>query len=343
MAQIEPPGYCAGLGMIDLLSERLGGKALACSDERFSSMHDLVLAKESSFTPESFGPEGQIYSGWESGRNYKRSAAHEHDWCILRLGSAGVLHLADIDTSFFRGNYPSFAELEACGPESSEADVLAGRAKWTTILDRSPLKGHSHNFLSIKSQQAWRFLRLKIYPDGGVARLRIYGEVRADPAALAKGGDVELSSAALGGRGISASDMFYSPVNNMLWPGRAENMGQGWETARKRGPGNNWAIVQLGCPGRVSKICVDTNHFKHNAPESCAIFGVNAPGGRVDLLTMEGLEWRPLLERAKLRPHAENVFEGQSIAGGAPVSHVKLEIFPDGGVSRLRIFGTPER
>jgi allantoicase len=343
MSVIEKAGTVAGTGSIDLLDERLGGKALFCSDERFASMHNLVKHREPTFSPETFDDQGQVYSGWESGRNYKRKDSHEFDWCVLQLGATGRIDLVDIDTSFFRGNFPSFAELEGCcypnGAPSSDQSTWA----WTGLLGRSALKGHSHNFFSVKDNSAWTHLRIKSFPDGGIARLRAYGSVVNDPQKLAAAGEVELSSVLLGGQGVSASDMFYSPVSNMLYPGRAYNMGQGWETARKRGAGHNWAIIKLGVPGSIQSVEIDTNHFKNNAPESFSLEGVLSLNRPVDLLTADALNWSTVIERTSLEPHHQNRFSVGKSGAASQFSHVRLNIYPDGGVSRLRINGRAQQ
>jgi allantoicase len=340
MQSSDKPGVAAGFGSVDLLNERLGGRALACSDDRFASMHCLVQHKEPSFTPESFGDQGQIYSGWESGRNYRRSPDHVYDWCVLQLGAPGRIDLVDIDTSFFKGNYPAYAEIEACylKATSQDGDSLPwNNLPWRTILKRSPLKGHSHNLFSIKDERVYTHLRIKAFPDGGIARLRAYGEVRVDWTTMEANKDLELSSTVLGGAGVAASDMFYSPISNMLNPGRAENMGQGWETARKRGPGHNWAIIRLAHAGFISRLEVDTNHFKNNAPAACSVDAVCAVDSVVDFLTFEDFEWQTILPVIALKPHHQHWFELET---PQKCSHLRLNIYPDGGISRFRAFGS---
>ena len=69
-------------------------------------------------------------------------------------------------------------------------------------------------------------------------------------------------------------------MNNLLLPGRAENMGGGWETRRKRAPGHDWILIRLGARGTINTIEVDTNHFKGNYPDRCSLEGIDAPGAR---------------------------------------------------------------
>ena len=207
------------------------------------------------------------------------------------------------------------------------------------MLAKSPLSGNSHNYFAIPAgQQAWTHLRLNIFPDGGVARLRVYGEVAVNWAAAARRATaIDLASIRTGGLVLGASDMHFGARDNMIMPGRAKNMGDGWETRRRRGPGFDWAIVRLGAPGRIERIEIDTSHFKGNYPDSASIEGCLAPGARIEELAAAA--WRELLPQTKLRAHHRHFF-ARELRPIGPISHVRLNIYPDGGVSRLRIYGT---
>jgi allantoicase len=204
------------------------------------------------------------------------------------------------------------------------------------ILPKSPLRGDCDNFFAIDDERAWTHVRLNIYPDGGVARLHVFGDAAIDWPARARGGrSIDLACILNGGLVLRASDMHFGARDNMIMPGRARNMGDGWETRRRRGPGHDWAIIRLGTPGVITRLEIDTNHFKGNYPDRASIDGVLAPGASLEAL--DSVSWRPLLRETKLRPHQRHTFRPTGTA--SPVSHVRLNIFPDGGVSRLRVHG----
>jgi allantoicase len=227
----------------------------------------------------------------------------------------------DVETTHFTGNYP----------ESCAVDVGDGSA-WSELIPRSPLKGHSHNQFSASPRSAASHVRLRIYPDGGVARLRIYGEVAADWARLKRRGDVDLAAAEHGGLVVACSDMFYGSRHNLIMPGDATHMGDGWETRRRRGPGHDWTVVRLARPGAIRRIEIDTRHFKGNAPGACSLEGSRTGPDAAD--------WTALLERTPLEPHRQHSFEDDVRAIGE-VAYVRFNIFPDGGVGRLRLYGRP--
>lgn len=319
--------------LIDLASVRLGGAALRASDEFFAGKENLLSPQAPVFIADKYVDTGKWMDGWET----RRKREPGHDWCVIRLGRPGRIRGVDIDTSFFLGNYPEHASLEAC---RIEGDPDASTA-WTEILPISELQGGSHNRFAIAHDASWTHVRLNIFPDGGVARFRVYGEVTPDPKAFETTEPIDLASVELGGRAVLANDMFFSHPNNLIMPGRAANMGDGWETKRKRGPGHDWVIVKLATPGRLTRIEVDTNHFKGNFPESCSLEGCVAGDVPESFLASRSLAWEEILPRTKLQAHTRHFFESE-IASRKAFTHVRLNIFPDGGVSRLRLHGLPE-
>jgi allantoicase len=264
--------------------------------------------------------------GWES----RRRRTPGFDWCVVTLGARGVIRGVDVDTSFFTGNYPTHCSLDAADVSSAlaaSAYATAG-APWVPLLPKQELGGDRHNFFAIADERPWTHLRLNIFPDGGVARLRVYGEPAIDWSRVARSGKLlDLAAIQHGGIVVDASDRHYGSPNNMLMPGRAHNMGDGWETKRRRGPGHDWAIVRLGSPGTIEKVEIDTNHFKGNYPDRASLDGLLADGS-----------WVELLPERKLRAHHRHLFT-RELRTTAPVSRVRLNIYPDGGVSRLRIYG----
>jgi allantoicase len=298
------------------------------TDEFFAAKERLIEPQEPVFIDDKYDDHGKWMDGWESRR--KRVDGHDH--CVLRLGIPGIVHGVDIDTSFFTGNYPPGASIDAC---VSEAIIPDDDADWQELLPATDLKGDAHHLLAIDSDNAFTHLRLNIYPDGGIARLRVYGEVRPDWNNVDRKEVIDLFAVERGGRAILCSDQHYGTKHNLNFAGRGVNMGDGWETARRRGPGNDWVVLRLGHPGRIDK--VDTAHFKGNYPDRAEM--------RAALVTDEsGLEassaeWPVLLPESKLSMDAQHFFT-DTLQDVGNVSHVRLNIFPDGGISRVRLIGT---
>lgn len=321
--------------LIDLASERLGGAALYANDEFFAPKENLLKPAAAIFIEGKYTDLGKWMDGWES----RRRRTPGFDWCILRLGLPGIVRGVVVDTSFFRGNYPEQCSLEACNlpGQPDVATLTSDQTEWREILPQSDLKGDSQNPFPIEDNGRVTHLRFKIYPDGGVARLRVYGKVLPDWDEIKRtGGHVDLAAVENGGLVLSCSDMFFGHRHNLIMPGRAMNMSDGWETKRRRGPGFDWVIIKLGTVGDVKRVEVDTSWFKGNFPDSCSLEAGNAAG----MLTDDpSFAWQPLLPQTKLQAHTRHFFADELLDAG-PASHVRFNIYPDGGVSRLRIFGT---
>lgn len=330
--------------LIDLASSALGGRALSCSDDFFASMHNLVKPEPPVFDPNAYGDNGKIMDGWESRR--KRAPGHDH--CVIGLGARGVIRAVDIDTSFFLGNHPPFASLEAA---HLEGDHAIEQADWVEILPESPLRPGSQNLFVVRDPNPFTHVRLSIVPDGGVARLRVYGDVEPswdeplldeETRAHVTQGERDLAALLSGGKALACSDAFFSPMDNLLLPGRAKNMGEGWETRRKRQPGNDWIIVKLGDVGSVSVVEIDTAWFKGNYPDRAALRGIYAPGARVTELVDPRAEWTTIIGERKLAAHERCFIGAAELEARGPFTHVRLDVYPDGGVSRLRVWGHRE-
>ena len=243
-----------------------------------------------------------------------------------------------VDTSFFTGNFPEKASIEACDVTSTVKPKTVDKLAWSSILSPVALTGNSHNRFPININRPVTHLRFHIYPDGGVARLRVYGEVSVDW--KKRTGVVDLAALENGGRALLASDEHFGLKNNLLLPGRAPNMGEGWESRRRRGPGHDWVIVRLGTLGRIVKAEIDTNHFKGNYPESVVLEGAFAPAATTDDFANHRVVFGPLLPQYKLRPHRRHVIR-TGFAKHDAITHVRMKIYPDGGISRLRLYGRP--
>ncbi|HCX29327.1 MAG TPA: allantoicase [Blastocatellia bacterium] len=327
--------------LIDLASEKLGGAVIVANDDFFASKENLLKASTPIFIEGKYTDLGKWMDGWET----RRRRTPGHDWCIIRLGAAGKIRGVVVDTSYFRGNYPEHFSLEACAIDGQPAaeDLQSDAIQWAQILPQLPLAGDTQNSFPVQSEQRFTHLRLKIYPDGGVARLRVYGEVIPDWERLKRlGGAVDLAAVENGGLVLACSDMFFGHRHNLIMPGRAVNMSDGWETKRRRGPGHDWAIIKLGTPGQVRRLEVDTSYFKGNFPESCSLEAVHGPALTVASLTDLSLSWKSVLPRTKLQAHTRHFFENEILDAGT-VSHLRFNIFPDGGVSRLRVYGSGRR
>ncbi|WP_432698103.1 allantoicase [Marinobacterium sp. YM272] len=316
--------------MINLADARLGTESIFVTDDWFADVNRMFQPEAAVWKEGVFDDNGKWMDGWES----RRKRFEGYDYTIIRLGVPGVISGVDIDTSHFTGNFPPSASLEACySPDGDPADD----AEWTELLGAVSLQGNSHHLHAIDNDRPWTHLRFNIYPDGGVARLRVYGTPYLDWKNVA-GEEIDLAAALNGGRALACSDEHFGKMGNILNPGRGVNMGDGWETARRRTPGNDWVIVALGHPGEVSRIVVDTLHFKGNYPDSCSIQASYVKGGTDAQIETQSLFWKELLPQQKLEMHQEHEFSSEINDIGA-ITHIRINIFPDGGISRLRLFG----
>jgi allantoicase len=324
--------------LIDLASERLGGAVLWANDDFFAPKENLLRASTPVFIEGKYTDRGKWMDGWES----RRRRTPGFDWCIIRLGLSGIVRGVVVDTSFFRGNYPEHCSLDGATFSGlpTEQELTSDEVSWVPLLPQMPLSGDSQNLFAIQYDERITHLRFKIFPDGGVARLRVYGEVVPDWEQLKRaGGYLDLAAVENGGLVLSCSDMFFGHRHNLIMPGRAANMSDGWETKRRRGPGHDWAIIKLGRPGQIHRIEVDTSHFKGNFPESCLLEACNFPNATTEELTNLSTPWSSVLARTKLQAHTRHYFD-QELQDTGVASHLRFSIFPDGGVSRLRVYGT---
>jgi len=314
----------------DLAAERLGGEVVAANDDFFAPKENLVKAGAAVWREGEYTDRGKWMDGWET----RRRRTPGYDWAILRLGIPGIVRGVVIDTSFFTGNYPEQASIDACAVEGnpSAKRLASEETPWKPLLRKSDLAGNALNPFTIKSGVRSTHLRLNIFPDGGVARLRVHGDVVADESVFAR--EIDLAALAHGGYVVSCSDMHYGNRQNLILPGRSTHMGDGWETKRRRGPGHDWAIVRLARRGTIERVELDTDHFKGNAPGSCMLEHYDAPNS----INLHKAKWKVLVH-SPLEPHKRHRWD--SVAA-APATHVRLNIYPDGGVARLRVFGRTE-
>ena len=302
--------------MIDLITERVGGQVLAFNDEFFAAAENLIKASEPVANDE-YTDRGKWMDGWET----RRRREPGHDWLIAKLGIPGRIRRVTVDTSYFTGNYPEQFSLEASGIADPEV------AEWVELIPRTALHGSSVAEFDVDQPHRVELVRFNIYPDGGVARLRIEGEAIPAKELVCPEGETDLGSASVGGEAVDASDVHYSHPSNLLRPTGSAGMWDGWETKRRRGPGNDWVVVRLGMRGRVDRLLVDSTHFKGNCP-----------GWVSAEVSDDGENWVLVADRVAVAPHQENVIPMDGAAGG----FVRLSIHPDGGLARLRVLGAPD-
>jgi len=319
------------LSLPDLAARSAGAAVLWANDDLFAEKENLIKPGPAEHRPATFGHKGQVYDGWET-RRRRGATADSHDFVIVRLGVPGIIRGVVVDTAWFTGNYPPEVSVEAAFIEGYPSpQELADKASWTTIVKRRAVNGDTRNPFAVESPRRWTHVRLAIYPDGGVARLRVHGEGLLDPRFTKL--PLDLAALENGGRITACSNMFYSSPNNLLLPGAARTMGEGWETSRRRDTGNDWVQVRLAGQGVVTAAELDTSYFVGNAPGSAALRGRDDsdPSG----------EWFDLLPRTQLQPDTKHRF---LIEADRPVTDARLDIHPDGGMARLRLFGrlTPE-
>jgi len=311
---------------------RLGAVALFATDEFFAAKERMLQPGEPQWRAGVYDAHGKWMDGWES----RRRRDQGHDYCVVKLGAAARLSVLEIDTRHFTGNYPPFASVEACRVEGDPG----AETPWSDLLPQVPVAGNQQNFFQVPATQVWTHLKLNIFPDGGVARFRAYGTVQYDWSTA--GDTVDLVAALHGGRALACSDEHYGSMRNVLLPGRGTSMADGWETRRRREPGYDWVILRLGTRGRVRTVEIDTAHFKGNFPHQVSIQGCSLVAEADGHVVSQSLYWPTLLEPQYLRADSEHRFQGE-LRDPGPISHVRVNIHPDGGLSRVRLFGKPER
>ena len=316
--------------LIDLAQPRLGAEVVYATDDFFADKARLINPQEPVFIPGKYDDHGKWMDGWESRR--KRTPGHDH--CIVRLGKAGRIEGFEIDTRYFTGNYPPAASIEAC---NSPHKIPSDDTEWRALVSRTELKGDDRCFVAVDSDHVFTHVRLNIFPDGGVARLRVYGHIHVDWAAHDREALIDLAAMEWGGRALYCNDEHYGAKNNLIAPGRGVNMGDGWETRRRREPGHDWVVLKLAHAGAIERILIDTAHFKGNYPDRCSIQAAGEALADDDAVA-QSESWPVLLPEQNLQADREHEFTSE-IAMREPVRFVRLNIYPDGGVSRLRLFG----
>ncbi len=312
----------------DLAARVLGASVVYATDELFADRENLIRP-EPAVSSTAFGNKGKVYDGWET----RRRREPGHDAAVVRLGAPGIVRGVVVDTSFFRGNYPPQMSVEATSAEGYPSPVELQASSWETIVDRSAVAGDAANRYSVESDRRWTHVRLSIYPDGGVARFRVHGEVVPDPRFLT--GTVDLAALENGGTVVDCSDMFYSSPVNLILPGRARSMAEGWENARRRDDGHDHVTLRLAAPGRVRAVVVDTSYFVGNAPGWIRVCAADSRDVSID----DPAGWVEVVPPTRTQPDTRHHL---LVAPGPAVTHIRLDVHPDGGLSRLNVHGEIE-
>ena len=319
--------------MIDLAQQRLGSKVVFQTDEFFAKASRIIKSDKPIFIPNKFDNHGKWMDGWETRRKRNKG----HDYLIIRLGKKGRISKVNIDTSHFNGNQPSFASIEAC---YSKKNIPGKKAKWKIILSKKKTEPNCHNIFNIKNRFIFTHIKLNIFPDGGVARLRVYGEIAADKIFFGKK-IINLSSLLNGASVIACNNEHFGKAENILAPGKGKNMGDGWETRRSRGKNIDWIIIKC-LKGKINNFEIDTHHFKGNYPDMCSVQAAFLCGKKNNKFIVKNSEkWKTLLNKVKLQSNKKHSFKNKLMKNNK-INYIRINIFPDGGISRVRMFGRVE-
>jgi allantoicase len=310
----------------DLASRDLAGSVISANDELFAPRQNLIMPQPATHEVSAFGHTGKVYDGWET----RRRREPGFDWAIVRLGVPGIIHGVVVDTAFFKGNYPPYVSVDATSVEGYPDTNVFDRVPWVNLVPKSACKGDTENCYPVDNPKRWTHVRLNIFPDGGVARFRVHGEVVVDPRFLTT--TVDLLALENGGRLLSTSDAFYSSPENLILASRARVMGEGWENARRRGPDNDWATFKLAVRGEPTMIEVDTSYFIGNAPGEVRVSTADETVSDI----ADSSVWWDVVPRTPVLVDTRHRFP---IAERRTATHLRLDVYPDGGLTRLRCFG----
>ena len=316
-------------GLIDLAQPRLGTKVLFKTDDFFASANRIISPMDPIFKTGVFDTHGKWMDGWES----RRKRTEGHDYIILKLGKPGKIKKVDVDTSHFNGNQPAMVSIEGANSSSHKINHL----KWQTLLSKKKTKANSHHYFTVNSKKVFTHIKFNIFPDGGVARLKLYGSIAKSE--KLKNKKMNLASLLDGASVIACNNEHFGKAENILAPGKAKNMGDGWETRRRRGKGFDWLILNSLNGKEINKIEISTHHFKGNFPSYCSLQAAFLPTSKKSKqIVNSSLKWKYLLKDAKLSANKTHIFKN-NLMKKDKINFIKINIFPDGGISRFRIYG----
>jgi len=325
-------------GQINVTSSDFGSKVIYCSDEFFADSCRMLQNNEAVFVEDKYDEHGKWMDGWET----RRRRDGKNDFCYIRLGSKSVINDFNIDTSYFTGNFaPAISILGCCVAGGITDDrVVDGSAvdEWFDLLAKEKLTGDSSNIFSSNSLKPVTHLKVTLYPDGGIARLRAYGSVWSDETKYEITGTNVISKES-GARALFANDEHFGCLSNILEEHTPLSMADGWETRRRRKPGNDWGVIALSKPAKVHEIIVDTSFFKGNFPDTFSISSANILNPDVDTLIEDSKTWSKIIDRKKLGMNKIHIFKKEDLLNEQEFTHIRIDIFPDGGIARLKLLG----
>jgi len=316
--------------MINLADPRLGSKVIFKTDDFFASASRIINPNQPIFKDGVFDKHGKWMDGWET----RRRRGKGFDYLIIKLGKPGRIFSVDIDTTHFSGNQPMYASLEACQSNKK----LNSNSKWIKILNNKKLGPNKNHKFSIKNKSIFTHVKFNIYPDGGIARLRLYGEIETKNINYGSK-TINLTSMINGASIVGCNNEHFGKAENLLAPGKGKNMGDGWETRRSRGKNFDWLIIKMGRAGKINKIEIDTHHFKGNYPDRCSVQGTFISKKLSNnSIVKKSNKWKTLVNKAKLHPHKKHNFKNKKLKKNK-INYIRINIYPDGGISRIRTFG----
>jgi allantoicase len=316
----------------DVASRALGGSVVHADDELFAASDNLINPGPPEHDPRAFGPRGKVYDGWET----RRRRTPGHDTALVRLGVRSEVAGVVVDTAWFTGNYPPRVGVDGVDLSGYPSVDELRDAAWKPLVPVSDVRGDTRNAFVVDGAPACTHVRLTLHPDGGVARLRVHGRPVPQRALLT--GTVDLAALENGGDVVDCSDAFYASARNLLLPGRARTTAEGWENARRRDGGNDHVTVRLAGTSTIRRLVLDTSRFVGNAPGEALVRGCTGPPTGSD-----AGRWVTLLPRTRLQPDTRHVFVVEPDAATSVVDHVRLDVFPDGGLARFRVLGELSR
>ena len=316
--------------MINLAEPRLGSKVIFKTDDFFASAHRILKPESPIFKEDVFDKHGKWMDGWET----RRRRIKGFDCLIIKLGKPGKIFNVDLDTTHFSGNQPTHASLEACYSKNKPNK----KTKWIKILNKKKLNPNKNHNFKINNKFTFNYIRLNIFPDGGMARIRLFGKIDMKKVNTNEK-TTNLSSVLNGASIVGCNNEHFGKAENVIAPGKGKNMGDGWETRRSRGKNFDWLIIKFGKAGIISKLEIDTHHFKGNYPDSCSI-QTAAILKKVSnsYVVKNSTKWKVILNKAKLKANKKHIFKSIRMNKNK-VNFLKINIYPDGGISRIRVFG----
>ena len=317
-------------GLIDLAQPRLGSKVIFRTDDFFASADRIIDPSTPVFKEGLFDKNGKWMDGWES----RRKRTPGHDYLIIKLGKPGSISKVNVDTSHFNGNQPSMISIEACNSKSNNIQNF----KWKSLLGKKKTKASSPHIFKTSSKSVFTHIKLNIFPDGGVARLRLYGNISKEKNDFGNK-TINLASLLDGASVIACNNEHFGKAENILAPGKAKNMGDGWETRRRRDKGFDWLILNSIDGEKIDKIEISTHHFKGNFPSHCSLQAAYITTKKSSSsIVNDSNKWKTLMNKTILKANKTHTFRNVLMKNDK-INFIKINIFPDGGISRFRIFG----